>query len=112
MNTRDLFDTIDLSDLPESFVPVVTFKNSQRKKRTDRIMELLEIAGRPLSAQEITVGLYRKYGDEVKQIKIVHSALSLLCNTGRAARIGVNNYTALSKQGKSNGPGNRHTRSA
>lgn len=58
--TEELFDIFNLDDLPEDMKREVESKRMDEFER--KILELFELAKRPLSIDEVMVGLYRKYG--------------------------------------------------
>lgn len=51
----DIFDVVDLSDIKHNIGVGVN-------KKHENIAELLRLAKRPLTIDELTVGYYRKYG--------------------------------------------------
>lgn len=77
----DLFkiDPYDVSDLPAELVSQLTIPKSDDDEV--RMVQLLRIAGRPLSINEIMVGLYRKFGDFSKR-STVNARLYRLANKG------------------------------
>lgn len=77
----DLFriDPYDVSDLPEELVNELTIPKSDNDEV--RMVHLLRLAGRPLSINEIMVGLFRKFGDVSKRTT-VNSRLYRMANKG------------------------------
>lgn len=77
----DLFriDPYDVSDLPAELVSELTIPKSDDDEV--RMVHLLRLAGRPLSINEIMVGLFRKFGDLSKRTT-VNSRLYRMANKG------------------------------
>ena len=81
LSQGDLFriDPYDVSDLPEELVNELTIPKSDNDEV--RMVHLLRLAGRPLSINEIMVGLFRKFGDVSKRTT-VNSRLYRMANKG------------------------------
>lgn len=58
-NDEDIFDLFSIDDIPADIA-----EGLNTDVFAKRIIELLKLAGRPLSVDELTVGFYRKYKDE------------------------------------------------
>lgn len=56
---KDIFDLFSIDDIPADIAEGINTDVFAK-----RIIELLKLAGRPLSVDELTVGFYRKYKDE------------------------------------------------
>ena len=74
----DIFNTDNLEDIPESIKKDLLSNETEK-----RILELFDIANRPLNLDEITVGYYRKYG-EIKARNFFIYKLRRMCNTSNA----------------------------
>ena len=61
---KDIFDLFSIDDIPADIANGINTDTFAK-----RIIELLKLAGRPLSVDELTVGFYRKYKDENDGIK-------------------------------------------
>lgn len=74
------FAASDLEALPEAV------RDSLNLNETDelegKVIELIRIANRPLNVRELILGLYRKYGYEVKQRNPFASKLYRMTNSG------------------------------
>lgn len=56
---KDIFDLFSIDDIPADIADGINTDIFAK-----RIIELLKLAGRSLSVDELTVGFYRKYKDE------------------------------------------------
>lgn len=74
----DIFNTDNLEDIPEKIKKELSSNETEK-----RILELFDIAKRPLNLDEITVGYYRKYG-EIKSRNFFMNKLYRMCNTSNA----------------------------
>lgn len=66
----NLFDLTILSDLPKTLREGLSIKTPS--KFESDIRALFEIAGGPLTIDEITVGYYRKYGGTINKKNMMH----------------------------------------
>lgn len=66
----NLFDLTNLTDLPKELRNGLAGK-SPSKFESD-VRALFEIAGGPLTIDEITVGYYRKYGGTINKKNMMH----------------------------------------
>lgn len=91
MTEKDIFDLNDLSDLnPE------TIKHIQKRKailHVKQILELFEIKT-PLTTDEITVGLERKF-NKITFRKILATRLSQMKKKGYIKRVDLATYEAI-----------------
>lgn len=67
MNKDDIFstDTSDLPDLIKREIP-----KALDRGKSAAVIELIQIAGRPCSTTDITIGLFRKFGVMKKRVSI------------------------------------------
>lgn len=61
---NDIFDLEKVDGLPEDMRPV------RRITKIERILKLFEIANKPLSNAQITVGFYREYGEKLNRVNL------------------------------------------
>lgn len=90
-SVEDLFaiDRYDLSSLPDSLVEELSI--SRADEDDTQIIQLFRIARRPLSINEIMVGLYRKFGVQHKRSSL-NSRLYRMANKGDLASVGKGLY--------------------
>lgn len=67
---ENLFDLTNTSDLPKTICEGLSIK-TPNKFESD-VRTLFEIAGGPLTIDEITVGYYRKYGGNINKENMMH----------------------------------------
>lgn len=77
-----IFCIKDLSGLPESLINDLSKKRGRKPDKQKNLVRLFEVAGRPLTLNEIAVGYYRMYKKEwpVKNLKAM---MYHLCKTKR-----------------------------
>ena len=91
----DIFDTNDVSDLPEELRKVVAEPTgvARRQKYGSKYESLLREAKRPLSVRQMVAALWRKDGCGPRHTQTVYNALKPLVEAGRIVRVGDGTYT-------------------
>jgi len=71
----------ELSEMPDSLLDAL--KLSKADELETKIIELIKIAGRPLSIKELIIGLYKKYNYEVPERNPFASKLYRMNSSGK-----------------------------
>lgn len=81
--SENLFDMFNLDDLPEDMKKEVVSKRMDEFER--KILELFELAKRPLLIDEVMVGLYRGYGIQKNHRQVMNKLYQM--SQGNTAKI-------------------------
>lgn len=88
----DIFDTSDVSDLPEAVATrVMEPRGRWGNGHNSMYLSLFQLAGRPLTNRQVIAGMYRKFGREISS-QTAANTLHMMKKRGLLVSVGRGTY--------------------